>query len=301
MGRALRIICGVVLAVGLLGAQLAPQSPDPDRSGQNTQPTSNPGSIAPEPENDRESGISDGAAQVEANELSRSDLAAQRWMALFAALQVILTGIGIWFIRRTLLATENAVTEAASATDAARDAVAETSRIGEAQVRAYVSVIGAKFSWIGDREYGLPNISTAISINNSGSTPAKSVVYHLGSKVISYHDLYRFTCPDPPHLSPMATIPGGITRTETLPVFDIANTLRNYEEKHDLVGMDTKVRDAPVLIMWGTVIYTDVFDKSFRSDFAFYINPYDGMTDQPLNVVEGIEICKPVERGVAED
>lgn len=87
------------------------------------------------------------------------DLAAQQsmaestyWMNWAAIATTIFTGIGAFLIWRTLLATQ--------------DTIAETRRIGEAQVRAYLHCEGGSFS------ISNSNALYNISITNAGQSPA---------------------------------------------------------------------------------------------------------------------------------
>jgi hypothetical protein len=105
-----------------------------------------------------------------------NDLKAQREMADWAfgmliasSIGVIITSLGVWFVRETLIATRRMIGEAASATQAAHDAVSTTREIGEAQVRAYLSVRRARF-------FVEPMfLHIELDITNSGQSPARSV------------------------------------------------------------------------------------------------------------------------------
>lgn len=66
------------------------------------------------------------------------DLVAQSLMALWAFLQLALTAVGIWYIRKTLIETEKAVHEANRATDVAMDAVEVTRQSAERQLRPWM-------------------------------------------------------------------------------------------------------------------------------------------------------------------
>lgn len=72
---------------------------------------------------------------------SRQDLYAQQDMALWAFLMMLIsgatvfvTGVGVYYVRETLTATRSAV-------QAAHDAVIETSRIGDAQIKASMDAV----------------------------------------------------------------------------------------------------------------------------------------------------------------
>jgi hypothetical protein len=105
------------------------------------------------------------------------ELAAQETMADMAvlmviatAISVILTGIGIYFVKRTLDASWKAVAASNDATEAARTAVTETTRIGEAQARAYLDAYSNGLFFDDTRTGNLAGRAT-----NTGMTPALEV------------------------------------------------------------------------------------------------------------------------------
>jgi hypothetical protein len=85
------------------------------------------------------------------------------WATLFVGfLTISITGLGVYWVRETLVETRKAV-------KAADDAVSVTREIGEAQVRAYLSVTGGSFSVrLGSAHYH-------IKIKNVGQSPARNV------------------------------------------------------------------------------------------------------------------------------
>jgi hypothetical protein len=125
---------------------------------------------------------------------SEQDLTAQQvaansafMSAIIAFFTFIITGIGAWLIRETLIATQSAVKEAEKATTAARDAVDETTRIGEAQIRAYLQITNATMHLtrgdpgLVDQRFK-PRLS--IDVKNFGQSPARWFRY---SVVIRYY------------------------------------------------------------------------------------------------------------------
>ena len=103
--------------------------------------------------------LNDNAPSAEERLQASRDLNAQEsmalwsmWMFIVAAASTVLTAVGIILIWRTLIYTRDAAKSAADAVDEARNATAaaessvlETRRIGEAQVRAYLSIISGTF------------------------------------------------------------------------------------------------------------------------------------------------------------
>lgn len=123
MGRIILTICGAVLALGLVAAQPVPKAAGPDEAAQSRQAARDQSATqtAPPPtERQRESSQDQDEADHERGWLPIADLGAQGLMALFAFAQVILTGVGIHYLKKTLNATEGAVREAGDATEAAR-------------------------------------------------------------------------------------------------------------------------------------------------------------------------------------
>lgn len=112
------------------------------------------------------------------------DLNAQREMAdwaegmLWASVTlgvttIIITGLGVYYVRRTLaesVRATNAAVEAAKAgqkaNEIAEDAAVLARRLGQAQVRSYLSCIGGKFSAY--RGF----LMLTFSVRNTGQTPA---------------------------------------------------------------------------------------------------------------------------------
>lgn len=117
-------------------------------------------------------------------ERERRDLSAQEGMAWWAELMfyaasatVILTFFALVAILRTLHHTRRAADytegmlgEAKATTVAARDTVTETRRIGEAQVKAYLSIKAAK-AFIDEND----GIVFDVTVRNFGQSPAKDV------------------------------------------------------------------------------------------------------------------------------
>ncbi|MEP5730053.1 MAG: hypothetical protein ABJL67_11870 [Sulfitobacter sp.] len=98
---------------------------------------------------------------------SESDLVAQRnmsrwagWMLLVTAVMAIITTAGVYFVWRTLKATQKMADD--------------TRRIGEAQVRAYLSIEDVSVEI--DMMDGIVVQNIAVRIGNSGQSPAREVM-----------------------------------------------------------------------------------------------------------------------------
>lgn len=101
---------------------------------------------------------------------SRQDLYAQQdmsrwafWMMIISGCTLLITGLGIVWIRDTLVETRRAV-------KAADDAVKVTRDIGEAQIRPYISIEHAS-AFVDERN----GICFKVKVKNSGQTPARNV------------------------------------------------------------------------------------------------------------------------------
>lgn len=178
MGRVLLLIVGLVVAVGLTGAAQQVQPPQqpasanqPAKAAEKARQQRPPVMITlSEPDRQSERGQKKSHGEAGWSEPSPwYDLWAQSLMALWAFLQLVLTGVGIWYIRKTLVETEKAVNQAVEATGAAQMAVAETTRIGEAQVRAYLLVENPMLS------AEAPGFILRLRVINSGMSPARKV------------------------------------------------------------------------------------------------------------------------------
>lgn len=134
------------------------------------------------------------AASEPPNEHEVSDLKAQKAMALWAKLMffasiasVAVTAVGLELLRRTLKATKDAATyaesaaraawetveQAKAATLAAQEAVGVTREIGQAQVRAYLSIIPQEPI---DVDWPISWPAVELIIENTGQSPSQNVV-----------------------------------------------------------------------------------------------------------------------------
>ncbi len=118
------------------------------------------------------------------------DLDAQDRMAFWARLlfyatvaSLFLTAAGLFLIYRTLVHTRRAadfasdmVQEAKLTTKAAQDSIAETKRVGEAQVRAYLTAHDVVVN-IDHQDH---KVSVAYTVTNNGNSPALNVL--VGSR-----------------------------------------------------------------------------------------------------------------------
>jgi hypothetical protein len=98
-------------------------------------------------------------------------------MAATGIAAFFLSAWAVWLLYATLKATRKMITEAERTTKAAEDAVAETRRIGEAQVRAYIAITEVSLTVSNDDR---PVFD--IKYINSGNSPATRLELDLNSQ-----------------------------------------------------------------------------------------------------------------------
>jgi hypothetical protein len=219
------------------------------------------------------------------------------WIAVIALFQLVATAIGLVLIKRTLDATREAVQEAGDATEAARQAVSETSRVGEAQTRAYLSVVQASF------HVNRPTRPTealafelALKFNNSGGTPAVNVSYFCEARLSTWKG-----SEDPPNFGIVpfqqfvTNKPPGKTSEVHATCFGVAPRWSEYIAASEKVTGDTPFGQMPTLIICGVVFYEDVFGKTFRSQFGFFFTGRvkDNSTPVSADDLSTIQACIP--------
>lgn len=144
---------------------------------------------------DRECGTKSGQAARECiadivkaereGQRNESDLAAQwkaadwvMWAGILAGFQLIATVLGLYFVKRTLDATLEAVEETGRATDAMKEQNKNFEKSSRDQQRAYVGVESAQIvinGW---------SIKLIANVKNFGSTPARNVSLEMGLKLV---------------------------------------------------------------------------------------------------------------------
>ncbi|MEW4458989.1 hypothetical protein AB1K42_12890 [Roseibium algicola] len=121
-------------------------------------------------EESKEREIRDLAAQEGMNRATQAMNAATQDMRNFALYSTILTGVGTVLVFATLLLMIQANRAAVKAAEASEGAVAETRRIGEAQVRAYLGFEVAAGDVAANKR-----LSFTVKIINHGQSPAFEV------------------------------------------------------------------------------------------------------------------------------
>lgn len=102
----------------------------------------------------------------------KRDLAAQEatagwafWMVVLSSFQIALNGLGLWALLRTIKQGERTLAVTQTSSEEAR-------RIGEAQVKAYLSIIS------GEIRVSSTRAILSFSIKNTGQSPARATGYY---------------------------------------------------------------------------------------------------------------------------
>lgn len=178
--------------------------------------------------------------------VSMEDTLANWIIAIFTVVATGVSLIAVILVYRSLGLTRSAVR-------AADDAVSETRRIGEAQVRAYISVEPMSFGTPDPRRR---SFLVPIKFRNTGTTPARNFSFQVkffvalhadGTAVVPHFDA------DFPAVEETDFQLGGSAEN----VSDIATELLS-EEDRKLIARHTTHR----LYIVGRVSYVDVFNKS---------------------------------------
>jgi hypothetical protein len=207
------------------------------------------------------------------------------WAMIGGWASLMIAAVGVWFVKRTLDATLEAVKEANFATEAAQRSVAETTRIGEAQSRAYLTVVQAEFYV--DRaprnHPGLPNFELILHFHNSGQTPAVNVSYYCTSLVAPWVD--RSVLPPLgiiPHQDYVANVTPQTPSKVSATCFGIAVQWRDFLKRWKHVNNDTAFGQIPMLVIYGALFYEDIFGKTFLSRFAFSLEGCEAEDGMPV-------------------
>lgn len=134
------------------------------------------------------------ASQSQAN--ARLDLEAQQWMRFWAAVMafialasVILTAAALWYIRGTLLETEKIARDSKRTANASQDAtraMIEANRLakkmGEAQVRCYISITDVK---IRISPFQNNSFDIVFKLKNSGNSPVRNIRFSVETRWVN--------------------------------------------------------------------------------------------------------------------
>lgn len=108
--------------------------------------------------------------------VSSEDTLAQWIMTFFTMIMAVIAGLGAWWVRGTLVASQKAV-------KSAEDAVSVTRRIGEIQTRAYVWAVKPEIEFIKTNRI-LTGCRARVILENGGQTPAEIISESSTIKIV---------------------------------------------------------------------------------------------------------------------
>jgi hypothetical protein len=109
--------------------------------------------------------------QIRMAEAAEGTLWISKWQLVFGGIGIAFVIVNIVYARRAARAAAVAATGAVDAANATRDSVIETRRIGEAQVRAYLSITRGFLTIMRNTRY--PQV--IMVIKNTGNSPARRI------------------------------------------------------------------------------------------------------------------------------
>lgn len=211
---------------------------------------------------------------------AEGDLKAQKDMADWARVMAYVTGasvvvsaLGVGLIVLTLRQNKRSLRIALAGVRRSSAAIRETKRIGEAQARAYLSVIRADLEL--DRRPRIhPQIDAIelyLTFHNSGATPAINVSHYCRSEVVRYGDVSAFSSLEfVPEQEFITNIPPNVDQRREITCFGLSRDLSDARNGYKSVTDQTPFEDYPVLLIEGVVFYDDVFGATYRSQFGFW-------------------------------
>ena len=188
------------------------------------------------------------AATKAMNDATQSMAASSYW-------STVIVGIGTVLLLWTLFETRKA-------TVAARTAVEVTRGIGQAQIRAYLSVAPEDIPRLG--ELGeIDAVPFRISIENNGSSPARHV-RHL-AKVVTVDERLPDPCEDLGSEAAPQTSGGAIA-----PGVSLVGSVNGDFTYADLYAIQVE-EDGRMPYLAGVVFYRDVFEREYKLRFSYRI------------------------------
>lgn len=199
------------------------------------------------------------------NRRDESDLAAQwkaadwvMWATILAGIQVIATLLGLYYVKRTLDATLEAVEDTGKATKAMERQNDIARDIAHSQLRPYIYVSDGtiRIHRIHDIQFISDDIEFFINIKNFGQTPAKKVVVHIRGMVIDYDDFDHPKVFEESDTRVFGDMPPGFEE------FTQPQTVSGIQAAHDSLNGETKC-----IMIDGRIVYEDSQGTSYRTEF----------------------------------
>lgn len=163
-----------------------------------------------------------------------------------------------------------------------------TREIGEQQVRCYVLVEKAIYDPClkkgikeGDYIGGLK-----VELINSGATPATNVTYYAEAFLSIWSKMEEPVEPvDATFCMTLNSLRGNTSDPVDIIPFGQLDVVSNFREMISKFTIHTPLGQRPIVGIRGAIFYDDVFGKSFRSDFAFFLE--EGFQDAPTIAMAG--------------
>lgn len=202
------------------------------------------------------------------------------WSAFAASIGVLITGVGVFYVRQTLEATRAAVEEAREGTKAANAAVQVTRDMAARELRAYVGIeiTGLEFQRGANNAIGC---KVRYTLRNFGQTPAYNVRVDSDFRLAPAPLLEDFAPPIKNAMDFNAALNPGETSGGTI------------EKGQSLDGR--KAGDK--LYIFAVVRYRDIFAMSQDTWFCAYVENSDELLFDPPPGIRNIKIdLKKAER-----
>jgi hypothetical protein len=205
---------------------------------------------------------------------ARDNLKAEQDIARWAKIMLYIAGgeitatlIGVTLVGLTLVAARRAAT-------AAEQAVAETRRIGEAQVRAYVSVDEARINFLTYFQDGEAHPLLEIVAKNAGQSPAKNFIWQPTMQYMATGQRRQRGIGITWVGAPGVSIPAGEPFPDTLLMPDMR--MVNFSVSAGPPNITVIVR---VRVVFS---FVDVFDIT-TTDEAYFLGVAGRKADDPIN------------------
>ena len=201
---------------------------------------------------------------------AEKDLEAQQWMARWAMVTGIATGVTVILVLLTLIEANETAKAAVDAGKAAWASEQTARDVGQKQSMAYVHAIDARIPKRSNPDEptlnalsGLETARLVVQFENIGETVAKDIEVHFGlfDEKFSNVQYREIEYPNKREFSNIA--PG------QKPEFEIISDLPTAIEKSEQI--DGVTRGVTLRLLRGEIRYSDVFGNQFRSAFLYLV------------------------------
>lgn len=206
------------------------------------------------------------------------DKATQK-LATYAIYQTILIALGTAVLIYTLYLTRQANRAATRGAHAAEGAVSVTRRIGEAQVRAYITAT--------PKDFGRPKEAffVDLTIKNCGQTPARNMALAADIKVLPYpHNRDGFSVG-------VGKIDLGETPNQMGAGSEVTIGIGPAEFERKVFDAAAKGKEWRFYLI-GKITYRDVFGNQYFSEFCYSYGTNGRKRDAPIEILGGSQIMQ---------